>query len=234
MEQPPTPAAAPTPAPTVPPLRATSSVVPHEGPASESLEDKMKKYVDFADDAYSNGKTAPKGYHVDSRFSNQNRTLFASDDDPRKAVYAFRGTDPKASGDIGTDVLSALHLERFSARYQNAARYAQAAQDAYPDLTLTGHSLGAGQALFASSKLKRPPTQTVAYSPHISWAEQAGDRFQQFHDALFGGSKAKQNTFIFKTALDPVSAYVDPHYSRATVTTVRSKSLNPHSLDNFR
>jgi hypothetical protein len=77
-------------------------------------------------------------------------------------------------------------------------------------------------------------SETVAYSPHISWAESVGDKFNQVHDAIFCGSKAKQNTFIYKTALDPVSAYVDPHYSRAIVSTVKSKSLNPHSLDNFR
>jgi hypothetical protein len=193
----------------------------------------MRKYVDFASDAYDNGKTAPKGYHVDPRFSNQNRTLFASDTDPKEAVYAFRGTDVKASGDLGTDALLALHAEGLSARLNNAARYAQAAQDAYPNLTLTGHSGGASASLYAASKLKRP-VQTVAYSPHVSWAESVGDRFNQVHDAIFGQSKAKQNTFIYKMAMDPVSAYVSPHYSHATVTTVRSKSLNPHSLDNFR
>jgi hypothetical protein len=202
------------------------------------LEAKMREYQPFSKQAYnapSGTVQAPNGYHVDKAYSNENRTLFASDTDPRKAVLAYRGTDVKNRNDLGTDALLALHLEGLSARFKNAKRAAQAAQNAYPDLTLTGHSLGGSEALYASKSLKSPPSQTVAYSPHVSLFESFGKKlFNRVHDRFFKPKESQpSSTYIYKSQLDPVSAFVSPHYDNAHVVTVKQRQLSPHSLDNF-
>jgi hypothetical protein len=197
----------------------------------QSMEDRMHTYAPFAKAAYN----APSGgADTMPRYSNENRVLYASDTDPKKAVLSFRGTDVKNRNDLGTDALLALHLEGLSSRFQNAKRAAQAAQAQYSDLTLTGHSLGASQALYAAKSLKNPPSQTVAYAPHVSWFESLGDKARQVHDFFFGAKKKQPNTsYIYKTSDDPVSSYVDPHYNNSHIATVRQVSDNPHGLENF-
>jgi hypothetical protein len=204
----------------------------------ESMTQRMHTYAPFAKAAYSaptGGADTMKGYHIDQRYSNENRVLYASDTDPHKAVLSFRGTDVKNRNDLGTDALLALHMEGLSSRFQNAKRTAQAAQSQYSDLTLTGHSLGASEALYAAKSLKTPPTQTAAYAPHVSWFESLGDKARQVHDFFFGAKKKQPNsTFIYKTAEDPVSAYVDPHYDNAHIATVRATNpLNPHDMSSL-
>jgi hypothetical protein len=204
----------------------------------DSMTDRMTTYAPFAKAAYeapSGGADTMKGYHIDPKYSNENRVLYASDTDPKKAVLSFRGTDVKNRNDLGTDALLALHMEGLSSRFQNAARTAKAAQAQYSDLTLTGHSLGASQALYAAKSLKTPPTQTAAYAPHVSYFESLGDKFRQVHDFFFGAKKPQPNsTYIYKTSEDPVSAYVSPHYNNAHVATVREvNELNPHDMSNF-
>jgi hypothetical protein len=211
---------------------------PQAPPTSQELEAKMRTYQPFAKQAYaapSGTVQAPTGYHVDAKYSNENRTLFASDTDPKKAVLSYRGTDVKNRNDLGTDALLAFHLEGLSARFQNAKRAAKAAQNAYPDLTLTGHSLGGSEALYASKSLKSPPSQTVAYSPHVSLAESFGKKlFSKVHDAFFKPKEAQpSNTYIYKTQLDPVSAFVSPHYDNSHVVMVKQRKLSPHDLGNF-
>jgi hypothetical protein len=198
----------------------------------------MREFQPFSKQAYnapSGTVVAPKGYHVDPKYSNVNRTLFASDDDPKKAVLAYRGTDVKNRNDLGTDALLAFHLEGLSSRFQNARRAAQAAQSAYPDLTLSGHSLGGSEALYAAKSLKTPPTQTVAFSPHASLFESFGKKlFNRVHDTFYKPKEAQpSNTYIYKTQLDPVSAFVSPHYDGAHVVTIKQRKLSPHNLSNF-
>jgi hypothetical protein len=225
------------------PLQAPSAI-PQSNPdqaaaadTKESLEDKMHFYSRFARAAYSNGAGTPdaiEGYHIDKRFTNGNRILYASDTDPKKAVYAFRGTS--GAGDIGTDVLNTIGLNRFAARNQNAARAATSAQSIYSDLTLTGHSLGGEEALFAAKSLKTPPSQTVVFAPHVNaWQSMTDTVANKFHDFFFKPKPQQpSSTYIYKTDTDVVSAYVGSHYQKAHIMTVREKnSLNPHSMENF-
>jgi Protein of unknown function (DUF2974) len=204
------------------------------------LEAKMREFQVFAKESYnapSGTVQAPKGYHVDNKYSNENRTLFASDTDQKKAVLAYRGTDVKNKRDLGTDALLALHLEGISSRFQNARRVAKAAQAQYPDLSLSGHSLGGSEALYAAKSLKTPPTQTVAFSPHVSLFESFGKKlFKRVHDTFYKPTEAQPNsTYIYKTQLDPVSAFVgdSKHYDGAHVVTVKQRKLSPHDLSNF-
>jgi hypothetical protein len=203
----------------------------------ESLEDKMHFYSRFAKAAYQYEKGEPdaiEGYHIDKRFSNGNRVLYASDTDSKKAVYAFRGTS--GVGDIGTDVLNTIGLNRFSARNQNAARAAKSAQSIYSDLTLTGHSLGGEEALFAAKSLKTPPSQTVVFSPHVnSFQSMADTAATKLHDLFFKPRERQpSNTYIYKTKTDPVTAYISDTYQNAHIITTREKNpLNPHSMESF-
>jgi hypothetical protein len=218
---------------------SSATHAPVDQNSKEALTATMHEFAPFAKAAYaaeSGNYTAMNGYHVDPSFSNKHRVLYASDSDPNKAIYAFRGTNVKNWGDIGIDVLNTLGLERWSARNQNAARYAKAAQARYPDLSLTGHSLGAEEALFAAKSLKKPPTQTVALAPHVSYWSNLTDTFaRKVHDSMFGTKQRQPSTTkIFKTQNDIVSAYVSNHYRNSTVSTVREVDpRNPHDLKNF-
>jgi hypothetical protein len=203
----------------------------------ESLEDKMHFYSRFARAAYQHETGDPdpiEGYHIDKRFSNGNRVLYASDTDSKKAVYAFRGTS--GVGDIGTDVLNTIGLNRFAARNQNAARAAKSAQSIYSDLTLTGHSLGGEEALFAAKSLKTPPSQTVVFAPHVnSFQSMADTAATKLHDLFFKPRERQpSNTYIYKTKTDPVTAYISDTYQNAHIITTREKNpLNPHSMESF-
>jgi dienelactone hydrolase len=207
--------------------------------SKEALTAKMHQFAPFAKAAYSaesGNYTVMPGYHVDREFSNQNRILYASDTDPKKAIYTFRGTNIKNWNDIGTDVLNTVGLERYAARNQNAARYAKAAQNKYSDLSLTGHSLGGEQALYAAKSLKRPPTETVAMAPHVSWSSSMSDKlFRSVHNLFFGSKKRQPSTTtIFKTENDPVSIFANSHYRSSTIATVREVNpRNPHSMESF-
>jgi hypothetical protein len=198
----------------------------------------MREFQPFAKAAYSAPSGEPSamaGFHIDKRYSNVNHTLYASDTEPSKAVLTFRGTDIKNRNDLGTDALLALHMEGLSSRFQNAKRTAIAAQNEYGDLSITGHSLGGSEALYASKSLKTPPSQTVAYSPHVSWAESLGQKFKGVHDFFFKPKESQpSSTYIYKTQLDPVSAFVSPHYDNAHIVTVKQRNLSPHSLENFK
>jgi hypothetical protein len=218
---------------------SSATHAPVDQNSKEALTVKMHEFAQFSKAAYSaesGNYTVMPGYHVDKDFSNQNRILYASDTDPTKAVYAFRGTNVKNWGDLGTDLLNTVGLERYAARNQNAARYAKAAQNKYSNLSLTGHSLGGEEALFAAKSLKKPPTETVVMAPHVSWASSMEDKlFRRVHNMFFG-SKQKQpsTTTIFKTENDPVSVFANSHYRAATIATVREvDSRNPHDLKNF-
>jgi hypothetical protein len=230
-------------APLQSPPMATNANPDQAAPAEtkESLEAKMKEYAPFAQAAYGsdgngNNRKEMPGYHIDSRSTNGNRVLYASNDDPTKAVLAYRGTSIKNWGDIGTDILNTVGLNRFSARNQNATRAAKAAQSQYSNLTLVGHSLGAEEALWASKSLSKPPAQTVALAPHVNYFQALGDTIgRKFHDFFFKPTERQPSkTYIFKTQSDPVSAYVSDHYLNAHISTVREVDpYNPHSLANF-
>jgi hypothetical protein len=223
-----------------------NAILPHEKPdvgseTKASLEAKMKEFAPFAKAAYGadgsgHGYQEMPGYHIDNRFTNENRILYASNDDPTKAVYAFRGTDVKNLNDIGTDVLNTVGLQGISARQKNSTRAAIAAQSQYSNLTLTGHSLGGFEALAAAKSMKSPPAQTVVFAPHVSYFQNLQDSVaNKVHD-FFLGRKERQpsNTFIYKTQTDPVTAYISPHYLNAHISTVKELNpLNPHSMENF-
>jgi hypothetical protein len=223
-----------------------NAILPHEvnpkpDETKASLEAKMKEFAGFAKAAYGSDGSGHNyqdmpGYHIDNRFTNENRVLYASNDDPTKAVLSFRGTDVKNLNDIGTDVLNTVGLQGLSARQKNSSRAAIAAKSQYSNLTLTGHSLGGFEALAAAKSMKDPPAQTVVFAPHVSYFQNLQDSVaNKVHD-FFLGPKERQpnNTFIYKTETDPVTAYISPHYLNAHISTVKEiNSLNPHSMENF-
>jgi alpha-beta hydrolase superfamily lysophospholipase len=138
--------------------------------------------------------------------------------------------------DIGTDILNTVGLNRFSARNNNAANAAKAAQSQYSNLTLTGHSLGGAEAMYAAKSMKTPPAQTVVFAPHVNYFQNLTNTVAtKFHDFFFKPKERQpSNTYIYKTQTDPVTAYISPHYLNAHISTVREVDpLNPHSMDNF-
>jgi hypothetical protein len=215
-----------------------------EMPSIDSLEDKMKKYAVFAKAAYGSDNSGHNyqkiaGYHIDNRFTNENRVLYASDTDPNEAVYSFRGTDVKNVHDIGTDVLNTVGLNAFSARQQNSIRAAKGAAAQYSNLTLSGHSAGGFEALAASKAIGDDKVKTVVFSPHVNYWQGLESNVTglatKFHNFFFPPKAPIQsNTYIYKTSTDVVTAYINSTYRNAHISTVKELTpLNPHSMENF-
>lgn len=210
-------------------LHTTDAREPNE------VANEMRYFQRFAAAAYDPENRPVDGFSIDRDFSNRHRTLYVSNDDPTRAIFAFRGTDVKgrsAGGDLGSDALLAAGLSGVSSRFKNTEKAVRAAQTKYNDLSVVGHSLGGSQTIDIAEKVPGL-TKAVAFSPHVSWLGGAIDRVKSFFG--FGRRKNQTPLSIYTTAWDPVAAHVARHgLSGAGVTTVKLQSFDPHSLANFK
>lgn len=195
----------------------------------ESTDDNtMEHYAHFADGAYGGKDLSHLGYEIDHELSNRHRTLYHNKD-TGKAIYAFRGTNPKNIHDLGTDALLALGLKDVSSRFKNANKYTKKAIEKYgkDNLVASGHSLGGSQALYINSK---HGLETHAYNPFV---EPKVNKASLLTKGIFNLFKkpVQSNATIYKTTLDPVSMFAN--LSNATVKEIKAKSKNAHGLKNF-
>lgn len=193
----------------------------------------MKHYAQLSDAAYGGKDLSHMGYTIDPEHSNRNRTLYTHKDSG-KAVLAFRGTDLHSKskmGDLGTDALLALGLHGLSSRFRNAKRATDNAIARYgkDNLTVTGHSLGASQALYANSKRG---IEAHAYNPGVSPAMVRKDLIDSLSAQLFK-RQPKPNAIVYTTGTDIISG-LSPLLTKAKKVFVPvKKKAKAHSLSNF-
>lgn len=203
----------------------------------ENEQDTMKKYAEFADGSYSMTDMSHHGYEIDPELSNRNRVLYFNPQ-TKHAIYSFRGSDFKGKskfGDLGTDALLAIGLKTVSARFKNASTFTRKAIDKYgkDNLTLTGHSLGGSQALYAHSK---HGLKTHVFNPGVSpdMAKEGIEKtaFDKLSYQLFK-KPIKNNATIYTTGKDIISI-LSPFVSNSTMRIVsKKKGINAHSLRHF-
>lgn len=201
---------------------------------SENVGDTMRHYAQLSHGAYGEGQDMSHlGYEIDPEHSNRNRTLYRHKNSG-KAVLAFRGTEldtRNKRGDLGTDALLALGLQGLSSRFRNAKKATAKAVEKYgqDNLTLTGHSLGGSQALYANSKYG---IETHAYNPGVSPSMVKKSLMDNLSSQLFK-RKPKKNATIYTTGRDIISG-LSPLFTKAKTVFVKGKKgSNAHSLENF-
>lgn len=193
----------------------------------------VKHYAQLSDGAYGGHDMSHLGYTIDKEHSNRNRTLYHNAE-TGKAVLAFRGTElhtKNKKGDLGTDALLALGLQKLSSRFRNAKKATGHAIEKYgkDNLTLTGHSLGGSQALYANSHYKVP---AHTYNPGVSPSMVRKDLFDSLSAKLFK-KKPHTNANIYTTGKDLISG-LSPLLTRAKTFIVKQKKgASAHSLSNF-
>jgi hypothetical protein len=202
-------------------------------PQGNQTVDNMKHYAQLSHGAYGGGKDMSElGYEIDPEHSNRNRTLYHNKN-TGKAVLAFRGTELKTKnklGDLSADALLALGLHDLSSRFRNAKKATAKAIEKYGDnLTLTGHSLGGSQALYANSKFGN--LETHAYNPGVSPTMVKKSLMDNLSAQLFK-RKPKKTATIYTTGKDIISG-LSPLFRKAKTVFVKGRGKNAHSLDNF-
>lgn len=150
-----------------------------------------------------------------------------------RATISYRGTDTKNWGDIGSDALLALGLERFSARFRNARKVARQALAKYGagNVAVTGHSLGGSQALYVNSRMGIPAT---AFNPGTSLPQA---RIGVRDLIIKRKGKRRTDAVSYVTgAGDPISALTalrDSKVRKVKTTAPGRGVLAAHSMQNF-
>lgn len=199
----------------------------------EQTDNAMQQYAQLSDGAYGAKDMSHLGYDIDPEHSNRNRTLYQHRDSG-KAILAFRGTDLKSKskmGDLGSDALLALGLHGLSSRFRNAKKATDRAMEKYgkDNLTVTGHSLGASQALYANSKRG---VEAHAFNPGVSPSMVRKNLLDNLGAQLFK-RKPKSNAVVYTTGKDIISG-LSPLLARTKTVFVKpKKGVNAHSLENF-
>lgn len=124
--------------------------------------------ADFAQAAY-NPTDDFEGYDLSKEYSSPDRAVWVSQKKDH-AIISFRGTDPKNLKDIGTDILLGSELKGLSTRFSHAENITQKLMTKFGKnkVYVTGHSLGASQALHVSQKLR---VYAEVYNPFVSFTE---------------------------------------------------------------
>jgi hypothetical protein len=195
--------------------------------------DTMREHAHISNGAYGGQDMSHLGYIIDPEHSNRNRTTYQHRESG-KAILAFRGTDLQSKskmGDLGSDALLALGLHGLSSRFRNAKKATDAVIEKYgkDNLTVTGHSLGASQALYVNSKRS---VQAHAFNPGVSPSMVRKNLMDTLSAQLFK-RKPKSNATVYTTGTDMISG-LSPLLTKAKhVIVPRKKGHNAHSINNF-
>lgn len=202
---------------------------------SPGSDEHRRYYAQFARLAYQQPAfidgNVPTGWQRDTALSNRNRHVFVNAAD-RQVVLALRGTQPASSharGDLGTDLLLALNMRDFSARFRNSLRTAKQVRAKYAEheLTAVGHSLGASQAMFLHNRLGGSnAVKAVTYAAHTP----TSDIQRQAISSLLGDKQRQRNLTNYVIPHDPIAAGT---FLAGRSYTVRQTSKSPHDLGNY-
>ena len=201
------------------------------------MDKQAKEYARLSELAYLPPKKQTAGakelgWDVDPDLSDRNRTVFVNPA-TKKAVLAFRGTDPKNVRDLASDALIAAGLQGISPRFRTSEKVAKAAMAKYgaANVVATGHSLGGSQALHVN---RRQGLETHAFSPGAGFADQRRGATETLACKIAPGMKrcknAKRST-VYATAADPIA--VNATFGADRKVMVKARSRNPHTVKNF-
>ena len=181
-----------------------------------------------------NGKTQEllnnymEGYKIDTQLSNDMGIVIERPDGT--GIVAYRGTDPTNIYDLTADALIALGYNKEQgiaipgSRFDRAETLYKSANEKYPFVSLTGHSLGGSLADYVGRKFGE---NAVVFNPGVSPVE------------ITGEAKPKSLTRIYTTDTFDLVSQISNLYGDEVEhlivkqTDPRSSFLGSHSLANF-
>lgn len=195
-------------------------------------------YAQFANAAYNSEAPVPEGYSRDAELSDKTHSVFVNSKD-KHVVLAHRGTVPnwnrEGLAELATDAFLAKGRQLLTPRFRKAVAFAKTAQAKYGKdhaFTATGHSLGASQAAYLNDKLGIP---AVTYSSHTPMSEITREITKSLFKRITRGKKGGRETLSnYTTLADPIALNTTiSQYPRGNTYIVKTKTRNPHSLQNF-
>ena len=169
-----------------------------------------------------------EGYTIDTQLSNDMGIVIERPDGT--GIVAYRGTDPTNIYDLTADALIALGYNKEQgiaipgSRFDRAETLYKSANEKYPFVSLTGHSLGGSLADAVGRKFGE---NAVVFNPGVSPVE------------ITGEAKPKSLTRIYTTDTFDLVSQISNLYGDEVEhlivkqTDPRSSFLGSHSLANF-
>jgi hypothetical protein len=169
-----------------------------------------------------------EGYTIDQQLSNDMGIVVQRPDGT--AIVAYRGTDPTNIYDLTSDALIALGYNKeegraiSGSRFDRAEQLYKAANDKYPFVDTTGHSLGGSLADYIGRKFGE---NAVVFNPGVSPVEITAER------------KPKSLTRIYTTDTFDLVSQISNLYGDEVEhlivkqTDPRSSFLGSHNITNF-
>lgn len=193
--------------------------------------DEYLHYAELSAAAYHPGTAEEavghRGFVVDRELSNRNRTTFFHPAS-KKAVVAFRGTNPWNPSDLYADWLLARGHSGTSSRFKTSAAVVRKANRKYglDNVHVTGHSLGGAQALDVNRRLGN---KAFAFNPGAGLGDLTRDILMS---AFTNPARRKKSTAtIISTPGDVIGAAGMFGNDRRVFVKPKVKSL--HSIKNF-
>ena len=174
-------------------------------------------------------------YRVERDLSGEDYTTFR-DRKSGRGVVAFRGTNVKNIGDLGTDAAILFGVQSLTPRFRAAEDVTRRAMERFggmENVDVTGHSLGGTQALHATNKTG---VHAVAFNPGAGLPRGFLSRMGlgalgSVANLLNRGKLRSGNADIVTTGMDPISYF--SRGSRASQHFRRPDGFDVHGIDNF-
>ena len=174
-------------------------------------------------------------YAVESDLSNANHTTFR-DTRTGRGVVAFRGSNVKNMGDMGTNAAIAFGLHRLTPRFREAedvTRSAIARFGGKDNVDVTGHSLGGTQAMHATN---RTGVHSYSFNPGAGLTR---GQLSMMGLGVVGATASllnrgrldAGNAHVISTGVDPISMM--SRASGASHRYVVPRSADVHGIKNF-
>ena len=167
------------------------------------------------------------GWIIDRRVSDANKTVYSHVYGP-EAVVAYRGTDTHNLSDLIADGFIFVGQELLSGRFQRASNTARLTNLLYGEdnVTLTGHSLGGAEALYAS---RRHGNKTAAFNPGAAFADVRQGLADYAMAPFFPENRS--NATIYTTGFDPIS--IGSLFGPEKKVFYRPRQGDVHGIGNF-
>lgn len=168
-----------------------------------------------------------RGWKIDNALSNNRNTVFYNPQ-TREAVLSVKGTDLDQVDDLTNDALIIMGEERQGVRYRETRQILENMRQQYPQVSVTGHSLGGRIAIDLAEDFDIP---AHVFNPGTTYKGIGKKALETLWQAATRGKAKNIQSYNTSTDLISIFSVFDPKLKRKFVPT--KKGLNAHSINNF-